>query len=102
MTKVQYHNDLHGTDVMQHLFVMLTVGNLIEIGELDHIDTVSLLIAGACHDYNHDGFTNTYHIHKMSDRAVRYHDESVQENHHAANSIKLMLREENNFMHDMS
>lgn len=66
LQKVQYHNDLHGADVMQQIYVLLTVGNLIEIAELDHLDTVALLIAGACHDYNHDGFTNAYHSNNMT------------------------------------
>ena len=45
--------------------------------ELEHIDVMSFLIAGICHDFGHDGFTNGYHINANSDRAVRYNDVSV-------------------------
>jgi hypothetical protein len=48
----------------------MTEGNLIEIGEFDHLDMVSLLIAGACHDYNHDGLTNAYHVNAITDRSI--------------------------------
>ena len=74
---MQYHNDLHGADVMQWLFVLMTQGKLIEVGELDHLDMVSLLVAGACHDYNHDGFTNEYHVNAMTDRSITSFDQSV-------------------------
>lgn len=56
---------------------MLTKGNLITLGELNHIDVVSLMIAAACHDYNHDGFNNAYHVNAMTTRSIRYNDISV-------------------------
>lgn len=63
---------------------------------------MALLAAGACHDYNHDGFTNAYHANSMTERAIRYHDQSIQENHHAAMSFQLLMQDKNNFMADMS
>jgi len=91
---VQYHNDLHGFDVahMAHLF--LTQGNLKELAELQEVDVLSLLVAALCHDLGHDGLTNGYHVNAMSERAVRYSDVSVQENYHAAETFKLMQREQ--------
>lgn len=71
---VQYHNDLHGTDVAQMANLFLTQGKLITLAELDHIDILSFLISGICHDFGHDGFTNGYHVNAMTDRAVRYND----------------------------
>lgn len=38
MIDVQYHNDLHGADVAQMLFIFMTQANLIGVAELDHID----------------------------------------------------------------
>ena len=63
---------------------------------------VSLLIASACHDYDHDGMNNAYHVNAMSMRAIRYHDEAVQENYHAAESLTVMLKPEYNFLEDLT
>jgi len=76
-TEVQYHNDLHGADVAQMVFLCLKMGNLKHRLQLSDIDVTSILLAAACHDYDHDGFTNSYHVNSMTMRAVRYHDEGV-------------------------
>lgn len=73
-------------------------GNLASLYALEDIDLVSLLIASACHDYDHDGMNNSYHVNAMSTRAIRYHDEAVQENYHAAESLTVLLNSENNFL----
>lgn len=72
--EVQYHNDLHGADVMQMSYLFLTKGNLAEIADLTHLDMFSFIVAAGCHDFGHDGFNNAYHVNSMSTRAVRYHD----------------------------
>lgn len=69
------------------VFVMMTQGNLISLAELDDLDCVSLLIAGVCHDYAHDGYNNAFHVNAITPRAIRYNDASVQENYHAAESF---------------
>ena len=74
---VQYHNDLHGADVAQMMFLIVKEGNLAEIAQLNYTDLVAAVIAAACHDYDHDGFTNTYHVNFVSSRALRYHDKAV-------------------------
>jgi hypothetical protein len=51
--------------------------DLHKIAELRHFDMVSMMISSVCHDFDHDGFNNAYHVNKMSARALRYHDESV-------------------------
>ena len=50
----------------------------------------------------HDGFNNSYHVNRMTERAIDYHDESVQENFHASRSMKELLKEENNFLENFS
>jgi len=55
---VQYHNDVHGADVMQMVFIILTEGKLLQMAELDGLDSIAFLIAAVCHDYDHDGFNN--------------------------------------------
>jgi len=72
--EVEYHNDLHGADVMQMCFYMLTTGGLTKMAKLNHMDIVSHLVAAVCHDFDHDGYNNGYHVNTMSSRAVRYHD----------------------------
>jgi len=94
---VAYHNDLHGLDVAQMIYMMIKDGNLREIADLSYLDMVSAVIASACHDFGHDGFNNAYHVNFMTDRALRYHDKAVQENWHAAESMRIMLAPENNF-----
>lgn len=67
------------------------------MAQLNYLDTVAAITAAACHDFDHDGFNNAYHVNFMTDRALRYHDKGVQENWHASESMKLLLKAENNF-----
>jgi hypothetical protein len=88
---VGYHNDLHGADVAQFMFLLIQDAHLGKMASLRYMDLFCALIAAVCHDYDHDGFNNAFHVNIMSARALRYHDESVQENYHAAESISVML-----------
>jgi hypothetical protein len=74
---VEYHNDLHGADVMQFSYLTLTKFGLIKLAKLSSLDILSCLIASVCHDYGHDGNTNLYHINTVSNRAIRFSDISV-------------------------
>ena len=58
-------------------YIFMTQGKLIEFAHLSEMDTLSICISAICHDYGHDGFTNTYHINMISDRAIRFSDECV-------------------------
>ena len=95
---VQYHNDLHGIDVAQMCHLFLVQGKLISLAQLDHIDILSFLTAGVCHDLGHDGFTNGYHVNACTDRGIRYNDVSVQENYHVAESFVILRKDETNFL----
>jgi hypothetical protein len=59
------------------MFLFIQDGELHKIAELRHFDMVSMMISSVCHDFDHDGYNNAYHVNKMSARALRYHDESV-------------------------
>jgi hypothetical protein len=76
---------------MQMNFIMLNRG-LLEIGQFNSLDLVSLVISSICHDMGHDGMTNAYHINSMSDRALLYNDRAVQENYHVSQSFKILLK----------
>jgi hypothetical protein len=71
---VEYHNDIHGADVMQYSYLVLQKWGLRHLAELSNLDVLSTLVAAACHDYNHDGYKNEYHVNVISDRAIRYSD----------------------------
>lgn len=51
-----------------------------------------------CHDYDHDGLNNSYHVNAISPRAVRYSDKAVQENYHVAESFAILNTPQYNFM----
>ena len=99
---VEYHNDMHAADVLQMVYVCLTHGELLKFANLSELDLLSLVISSVCHDYGHDGMNNAYHINSMSERAIRYSDQSVQENFHAAESFALLNMKEHNFMEDFN
>lgn len=87
---VDYHNDLHGSDVAQHVHFMIGAQNLSKLAQFNDLDTMSLLVAALCHDVGHDGFTNRYHVVTQSDRYQMYGQEHIQESYHAAETLKLM------------
>ena len=99
---VAYHNDLHAADVAQMCYLFITEGNLADMVDLTYLEASSMIVACMCHDVDHDGFTNAYHVSAESERALRYHDKAVQENWHAALAISTMKREENDFMLSLS
>ena len=82
------------------VFMIAKMGNFKTRIELTDLDFLSMIVAAACHDYDHDGMTNTYHVNSMTNRALRYHDESVQENYHAAESMTICVKDEFNFLHE--
>ena len=69
---------------------------------MNELDTLSIIIAAVCHDYDHDGLNNAYHVNAISERAIRYSDKAVQENYHVAESFAIMNKPEFNFMKEYS
>lgn len=55
-------------------------------------DLMAILVAAYCHDMNHNGRTNDFHIRNRSDIAMLYNDQSVLENMHAAACFETMRR----------
>jgi len=72
------------------------------------------LVAAACHDFKHNGFTNFFHINISSDIAIGYNgmvylfynnnnkDISVLENYHASETFKIIHKEGNNLFEKMN
>jgi hypothetical protein len=71
---------------------------LLSLAQLNELDILSAVIASVCHDYDHDGLNNAYHVNAISSRAVRYSDKAVQENYHVAESFAILNTPEYNFM----
>lgn len=88
--EIQYHNDLHGVDVMQMGYYMLQTCDLRKKLQLGKIDTLSFIMAAICHDLGHDGFTNSYHVNAITLRAINSNDVSVQETFHSAEFFRIM------------
>eukprot|EP00210_Caulerpa_lentillifera_P001493 g1432.t1 len=85
-----YHNFLHACHVFHAVWMVLKETNLVDY-LLPH-DQLALCIAALCHDVDHTGFTNQYHINIGSEVAKRYNEVSVLENHHCALSFAILER----------
>ena len=59
------------------MYMFFKEGNFHTIAQLNYLDMVSAITASACHDFDHDGMNNAYHVNFMTDRALRYHDKAV-------------------------
>ena len=57
---------------------------------MNNLQLFALIFGALCHDVSHRGRTNIFEINSLSNLAIRYHDKSVLEQHHAATAIKLM------------
>ena len=88
--QVQYHNDLHAADVAQMSYMFIHKAKLVDMVQLTYLEGASMIIAAMCHDVEHDGYTNSYHVNAATERSMRYHDQAVQENWHAATAVRLM------------
>jgi len=73
-----------------------------QIAQLNELDVLSAVIAGVCHDYDHDGLNNSYHVNAISDRAIRFSDKAVQENYHVGESFAILNTPEFNFLQSFS
>ena len=74
---VEYHNDIHGADVLQMMALFMIQGGLIDLAKLNELDILSIMTSSVCHDFAHDGMNNAYHVNAISERAIRYNDQSV-------------------------
>lgn len=87
---VEYHNDMHGSDVAQHVNLILNAQRMKERAHFNDLDILSLIVSALCHDVQHDGYNNRYHVVSKSPIFQMYGEEHVQENFHAATTVKLL------------
>lgn len=76
----EYHNATHAADVLQCVHYMLTRGGAASF--LTPFHTLALILSAIVHDLGHDGFNNDFHRNTLSERAIMFNDQSVQENFH--------------------
>lgn len=76
----KYHNSTHAADVLQCVHYMLTRGGATAF--LTPFQTLGLVLSAIVHDLGHDGFNNDFHRNTISERAMMFNDQSVQENFH--------------------
>ena len=73
---------------------------MLKFSNLSELDLISLVVSAVCHDYGHDGMNNGFHVNSISERAIRFSDQSVQENFHASESFTLLNKNEYNFLEE--
>lgn len=89
---IEYHNKSHGADVCQTSYYFLVGCGLQIISNLSELELGSILIAAACHDYEHFGFNNPFLIESRLPWAIEYNDKSPLENHHIAATFSVMQK----------
>ena len=85
---VPYHNFCHATHVLHATYMLMMTPEALEY--LSPLDRLTLVIAADGHDINHDGRTNSFHVASGSDIAWSFNDVSVLENHHCAQTWRLL------------
>ena len=76
-------------------------GQITKFAQLNNLDLLSIVISAICHDFGHDGFNNAYHVNAITERAIRYSDNSVQENYHIAESFYILNHPDTNFIAEL-
>ncbi|ETO24824.1 hypothetical protein RFI_12333 [Reticulomyxa filosa] len=94
-----YHNHLHGVDVLVNCNYFMHA-HVFE--GLNNLDVLACLVSAACHDVAHPGNNNAFEIAIESDIAVKYNDESVLENMHAAKTWEIMKKPGCNILEGIS
>ena len=74
-----YHNWHHGVSCMHVSFLLLSLGGADAYLTDDHI--LALLFAALVHDVDHAGHNNDFEVKTATDRAAKYGNDAVLENH---------------------
>lgn len=79
---VPYHNFYHAFSVFQGCYWALIKCQELR-KHLTTMDQFALLCAAICHDIDHQGTNNAFHVQKYDELALLYNDQSCLENKHA-------------------
>jgi hypothetical protein len=94
--KVQYHNSVHASDVMQTIATWVMNSNIEDISNITDMDELAILTAAMAHDIGHPGTNNGFQINTYSDYAIFYNDQSVLENFHSSTFFRIARQPQNN------
>lgn len=96
-----YHNALHACDVMQITHAIIMNGNMLE--KMSKLDAMAAILSAGVHDLDHPGLNNAYQINSHSYLTTIYNDRSVLENHHCAETFRIIRKDEKyNIFREMS
>ena len=84
-----YHNAIHAVDVTHRFNYFILSGNLMKY--ISDLDIMAALLSSIIHDFQHPGVNNEFLVKKKHNKAVRYNDISVLENHHLASAFAVLL-----------
>lgn len=93
-----YHNEKHGFDVLQTIFVYISSSHLVSSLLFSDIDLIALGVGALVHDLGHKGYTNDFQIKTQSDLAIQYNDKSVWENYHLATAFQIIRKRNNEIL----
>jgi len=98
--KNPFHNFTHACAVTHGTFSL--IANTKFLQQLDPLDILLMLVAALGHDADHSGFTNAFEVASNSKLAIRYHDQSVLEQHHAATLFMLLSMPDTSILESLS
>jgi hypothetical protein len=84
-----FHNFYHGFSVFQLLFVISERNQQLS-SFLTENDERLLLLSGLGHDLNHPGVNNAFMVNTKHEIALRFNNQAVLENYHAATLIEFL------------
>ncbi|GIM17067.1 hypothetical protein Vretimale_19613 [Volvox reticuliferus] len=93
---IPYHNFNHVCHVLQATYLVSSHTRAVNV--LNSLERLALLIAALCHDLDHDGHSNSFHVNSGSELARIYNDQSVMENHHCAMTFAILSRTDCNVL----
>lgn len=96
-----FHNFYHGVTVSHSCFMFMKKSEKLN-KLLSEDEQFAFVVSGLGHDLDHRGKNNTFEINSSSDLAIRYHDSSPLEQHHAAILFKILINHKTNLMNKVS
>jgi len=84
-----FHNFSHAVSVTQMMYLFL---NHIKVdNKLKDEEIFSVLLSSLCHDIDHPGLSNGFHIKHRTSLSLTYNDASPLENHHSSCAWSLLF-----------
>lgn len=104
---VPFHNALHAANVLLMTHTILDLGEVMEDlagveGFHPELALLACYFAAAAHDYQHPGLNNSFLVETEDPIATQYNDQSVLENYHLGQSLKLLRQSDSNILSALS